>query len=417
MIVSGAKGSNVNVSQISCLLGQQELEGRRVPVIVSGKTLPSFQPFDTSARAGGYIAGRFLTGIKPQEYFFHCMAGREGLIDTAVKTSRSGYLQRCLVKHLEGLRVQYDNTVRDSDGSVIQFLYGEDSLDVQKQKTLNQFGFWAKNCYAAVNKLKLQMVVSSPYIIANEAKKCMKKSVKKPSKYDTSLSKYSPSRYIGSTSDAFYKKLTEYVERIRIISLLKRIRMVMALMNLKYMSAVIEPGESVGLLAAESIGEPSTQMTLNTFHFTSFGAKNVTLGIPRLLEIIMTASDHIQTSMMTLPLKDNVSDSMSKRICCQLSNTEEYEVSTKVIEKRILLRFIKGMKKAIQKVLKASVKGIAEEREEADAIIGVELGSFENGEIRNGEIDYLDNPSSRIVMGQPVHNGTGSFDVLLPINS
>jgi DNA-directed RNA polymerase I subunit RPA1 len=227
MIVSGAKGSNVNVSQISCLLGQQELEGRRVPVIVSGKTLPSFQPFDTSARAGGYIAGRFLTGIKPQEYFFHCMAGREGLIDTAVKTSRSGYLQRCLVKHLEGLRVQYDNTVRDSDGSVIQFLYGEDSLDVQKQKTLNQFGFWAKNCYAAVNKLKLQMVVSSPYIIANEAKKCMKKSVKKPSKYDTSLSKYSPSRYIGSTSDAFYKKLTEYVERIRIISLLKRIRMVM----------------------------------------------------------------------------------------------------------------------------------------------------------------------------------------------
>jgi len=75
------------------------------------------------------------------------------------------------------------------------------------------------------------------------------------------------------------------------------------------------------------------------------------------------------------------------------------------------------MKKAIQKVLKASVKGIAEEREEADAIIGVELGSFENGEIRNGEIDYLDSPSSRIVMGQPVHNGTGSFDVLLPVNA
>jgi|GEM_PF-1188445 len=434
MTVSGAKGSNVNVSQISCLLGQQELEGRRVPVMVSGKTLPSFQPFDTSARAGGYIAGRFLTGIKPQEYFFHCMAGREGLIDTAVKTSRSGYLQRCLVKHLEGLRVQYDNTVRDSDGSVVQFLYGEDSLDVQKQKTLNQFGFWAKNYYAAVNKLKLPMVVSSPYIIANEAEKYMKKSVKKPSKYDTSLSKFSPSRYIGSTSDAFYKKLTEYIEKNPDHILVEKDKngkggksgitgkKFKALMNLKYMSAVIEPGESVGLLAAESIGEPSTQMTLNTFHFAGFGAKNVTLGIPRLREIIMTASDHIQTPMMTLPLKDNVSDSMSKRICCQLSklvlanvinhlevietlkskdnfgkrykiytvklslwsnkdSTEEYEVSTKDIEKCILLRFIKGMEKAIQKVLKTSVKGLAEEREEADAIIGVELGSFENGEI------------------------------------
>jgi DNA-directed RNA polymerase I subunit RPA1 len=71
MTVSGAKGSGVNVSQISCLLGQQELEGRRVPTMVSGKTLPSFTAFDSSARAGGFITGRFLTGIKPQEYFFH----------------------------------------------------------------------------------------------------------------------------------------------------------------------------------------------------------------------------------------------------------------------------------------------------------------------------------------------------------
>jgi DNA-directed RNA polymerase I subunit RPA1 len=105
MTVSGAKGSNVNVTQISCMLGQQELEGRRVPVMVSGKTLPSFRAYDLGPRAGGYITGRFLTGIKPQEYFFHCMAGREGLVDTAVKTARSGYLQRCLIKHLEGLKV------------------------------------------------------------------------------------------------------------------------------------------------------------------------------------------------------------------------------------------------------------------------------------------------------------------------
>ena len=130
MTVSGAKGSSVNVSSISCLLGPQALEGRRVPVMVSGKTLPSFKAFDTAARAGGFVAGRFLTGIAPQEYYFHCMAGREGLIDTAVKTSRSGYLQRCLIKHLEGVSVQYDNTVRNSDGFLLQFHYGEDALDV-----------------------------------------------------------------------------------------------------------------------------------------------------------------------------------------------------------------------------------------------------------------------------------------------
>lgn len=138
MTISGAKGSNVNLSQISCLLGQQALEGRRVPNMVSGKTLPSFKAFETAPRAGGFVAQRFLTGIKPQEYYFHCMAGREGLIDTAVKTSRSGYLQRCLIKHLEGISVQYDYTVRNSDGSVIQFQYGEDSLDVTRQKHLKQ---------------------------------------------------------------------------------------------------------------------------------------------------------------------------------------------------------------------------------------------------------------------------------------
>ena len=145
MTQSGAKGSAVNAQQISCALGQQELEGRRVPVMVSGKTLPSFKAFETAAVAGGYVASRFLTGVKPQEFYFHCMAGREGLIDTAVKTSRSGYLQRCLIKHLEGIRVHYDNTVRASDSSVLQFHYGGDALDVTRQKHLYQFEFSARN--------------------------------------------------------------------------------------------------------------------------------------------------------------------------------------------------------------------------------------------------------------------------------
>lgn len=110
-------------------------------MMISGKTLPSFKPYETSPKAGGFVTGRFLTGICPQEFFFHCMAGREGLIDTAVKTSRSGYLQRCLIKHLEGLVVGYDNTVRDSDQSVIQFLYGEDGLDISKSQLLKPKGF------------------------------------------------------------------------------------------------------------------------------------------------------------------------------------------------------------------------------------------------------------------------------------
>lgn len=158
MVQSGAKGSTVNTIQISCCLGQIELEGKRPPMMISGRTLPSFPPFDTLPKAGGFIGSRFMTGIQPQEFFFHCMAGREGLIDTAVKTSRSGYLQRCLVKHLESLIVNYDMTVRDSNGSIIQYLYGEDGLEVTKSSFFNkkQFGFLADNVdsFKALNKLR-----------------------------------------------------------------------------------------------------------------------------------------------------------------------------------------------------------------------------------------------------------------------
>ncbi|KAG9323204.1 hypothetical protein KVV02_002993 [Mortierella alpina] len=328
MTVSGAKGSYVNVTQISCALGQQELEGRRVPIMVSGKSLPSFAPYDSSARAGGYIAGRFLTGIRPQEYYFHCMAGREGLIDTAVKTSRSGYLQRCLIKHLEGLKVGYDQTVRDSDGSILQFHYGEDSLDVIKQAHINQFKFSAENSLALIAKYRPAQVL--PLLNQTEALAHNKKVARKPLKYDPTLSLYSPSSHVGAVSEAFEQKLNDYVEKNpdgiiqsadgpndkrseRFKGLDKK--KFKAMMYLRYMNSLVEPGEAVGLLAAQGVGEPSTQMTLNTFHFAGFGAKNVTLGIPRLREIVMTASTKLKTPTMTLNINPGVTESQLQSFC------------------------------------------------------------------------------------------------------
>ena len=268
MTLSGAKGSAVNAQQISCALGQQELEGRRVPVMVSGKTLPSFKPFETKAIAGGYVASRFLTGVKPQEFYFHCMAGREGLIDTAVKTSRSGYLQRCLVKHLEGIRVHYDHTVRGSDSSVYQFNYGGDSLDVTKQTHLYQFEFFARNVESYISRYRPRAIQDS--VNAHEALDYMKKVIKKspvppqehaPAKRDAylpALSKYSPSRYLGSTSEKFAEAVEAYVknnlgqlpestrQKTQIPKKLFRL-----LLNFKYMRSLVEPGEAVGLLASQ----------------------------------------------------------------------------------------------------------------------------------------------------------------------
>jgi DNA-directed RNA polymerase I subunit RPA1 len=96
-------------------------------------------------------------GLRPQEYFFHCMAGRDGLVDTAVKTARSGYLQRCMIKNLEGLKVAYDTTVRDeSDSAVVQFAYGEDGLDVLNTSYLDNFAF-LKNNLSRVEQVRVEL--------------------------------------------------------------------------------------------------------------------------------------------------------------------------------------------------------------------------------------------------------------------
>ncbi|KAH9939980.1 beta and beta-prime subunits of DNA dependent RNA-polymerase [Amylocystis lapponica] len=351
MTLSGAKGSAVNAQQISCALGQQELEGRRVPVMVSGKTLPCFKPFETKAIAGGYVASRFLTGVKPQEFFFHCMAGREGLIDTAVKTSRSGYLQRCLIKHLEGIRIHYDNTVRGSDSSVFQFHYGGDALDVTKQKHLLQFEFMARNEVSIVNRYRPRELFG---VVSEDAGDHMKKVLKRKAKGDyqlPTLSVFNPSRHLGSTSEKFAEKVDEYVKK-NPHGLLKKkgddglpvkrrrplfpAKQFKLLMNVKYMRSLVEPGEAVGLLASQGVGEPSTQMTLNTFHFAGHGAANVTLGIPRLREIVMTASTKPKTPSMTMNVLSGVPLSDVDGFCKRASRLALSHVVDKVVVKEQL---------------------------------------------------------------------------------
>ncbi|WEW54914.1 DNA-directed RNA polymerase [Emydomyces testavorans] len=320
MTLSGAKGSVVNANLISCNLGQQVLEGRRVPVMISGKTLPSFRPFETRLAAGGYVSGRFLTGIKPQEYYFHAMAGREGLIDTAVKTSRSGYLQRCLIKGMEGLKAEYDTSVRDtSDGTLVQFLYGEDGLDITKQKHLRDFSFMAQNylsILSQVNGMDEFNKVNSE--AASKWNKSAIKKVKKTGQLDAKdpvLAHFHPGANFGSTSESFAAALKKYVKENPDKLLKDKSKHVEGtskkdfehIMNMKYMRSVVEPGEAVGIVAGQSVGEPSTQMTLNTFHLAGHSTKNVTLGIPRLREIVMTASTHILTPTMSANFYEQVS--------------------------------------------------------------------------------------------------------------
>nr|XP_003222392.1 PREDICTED: DNA-directed RNA polymerase I subunit RPA1 [Anolis carolinensis] len=407
MVQSGAKGSTVNTMQISCLLGQIELEGRRPPLMPSGKSLPCFQPYDFSPKSGGFVASRFLTGIKPSEFFFHCMAGREGLVDTAVKTSRSGYLQRCVIKHLEGLIVHYDLTVRDSDGSVVQFLYGEDGLDIPKTQFLQpkQFPFIAEN-HKVIEKSKhfdeilsrmdpeqanghfrcikrwqakhqmplrreggflhfyrkksagirsqiptgnhvygrdpatLQLLKMWYELDEKSRRKYLKKTTKCP---DPCLSVWRPDIHFGSVSETFENKVENFTGEWDTQNDLSCGKSELSsqrlkdLLHLKWQQSLCDPGEAVGLLAAQSIGEPSTQMTLNTFHFAGRGEMNVTLGIPRLREILMVASANIKTPMMSVPVLNTAkAHKRAKRLKKQLTRVCLGEVLEKIDTKESL---------------------------------------------------------------------------------
>ncbi|KAH3766657.1 RNA polymerase I, largest subunit [Pelomyxa schiedti] len=318
MTVSGARGSVVNFSQISCLLGQQELEGRRVPVMVSGKTLPSFAAYDSTARAGGFVMQRFLTGVQPQEFFFHSMAGREGLIDTAVKTARSGYLQRCIIKVMEALRVHYDYSVRDCDGSIVQFNYGEDAIDVLKSGFLYKYKFLAQNYDALVHNLNVTALRTN--FSTAEMKKLTEEhelAAKDKANHLPILASHFAGQTLGVVSEKFFNSLNDYINNDpdkffqgKIPKIIPR--KFQGLMFLKYYRCLVSPGEAVGVLAGQSIGEPSTQMTLNTFHLAGRGDINVTLGMPRLRELIMFAKRNIETPTMTLKVKSNTEQDAEK---------------------------------------------------------------------------------------------------------
>ena len=129
MAKTGARGKILNITQMSALLGQQSIRGKRLYRGYRDRVLAHFKRRDLGARAKGFIINSYKSGLTPAEYFFHAMGGREGLVDTAVRTAQSGYMQRRLINALQDLKVDYDGTVRDPSGIIVQFRYGEDGID------------------------------------------------------------------------------------------------------------------------------------------------------------------------------------------------------------------------------------------------------------------------------------------------
>ncbi|TAQ83735.1 hypothetical protein B7494_g7938 [Chlorociboria aeruginascens] len=362
MARSGSKGSSLNVAQMVAVVGQQIIGGQRVPDGFQDRTLPHYPKHARLPPSKGFVKNSFFSGLTPTEFLFHAISGREGLVDTAVKTAETGYMSRRLMKSLEDLSTQYDDTVRTSSGGIVQFQFGADKLDPlymegsavpvyfdrtwthaenitwdngeasldakdvrelceknlsEKEKQLERVGLLGE---------KFSYVCEKPESVdEKEGARNFIKTVRTyiyglARKIETAQNIASKAWNTDNTQDARQAKDTirkslpkppinegTYTEhrRDRVAKVTSSaLKQFLFLCFDKYEKALVEPGHAVGAVGAQSIGEPGTQMTLKTFHFAGVAGMSMTQGVPRIKEII-NASKIISTPIITCQLKSD----------------------------------------------------------------------------------------------------------------
>jgi DNA-directed RNA polymerase II subunit RPB1 len=373
MVQAGSKGSDLNISFMISCLGQQNVDGKRIPYGFEHRTLPHFTKYDDTPGARGFVESSYINGLSPQELFMHAMGGRIGLIDTAVKTSTTGYIQRRLIKALEDLMVNYDMTIRTNKNKIVQFQYGDDGIDTTKvenqeipivemssQEIYNHYlipeetgkiktlsNIFVKNTMIrlkkqqkeytnVMSKLIEQMIEKRDLIIKNVFKNKGDKIVNCPVAFYYIINniqgqcQINASTLVDITPLEAYEMIKETYENLckfhysqptdlfnvlyffylspKDLLIIKRfnkttLTLLLDTITLYYKRAIISPGEMVGMIAGQSIGEVSTQMTLNTFHFAGVASKsNVTRGVPRIEEILSLSSE-IKNPSLSIYLK------------------------------------------------------------------------------------------------------------------
>lgn len=330
MATSGSKGSSINVSQMVAVVGQQIIGGQRVQDGFQDRTLPHFPKNARNPPSKGFVRNSFFSGLTPTEFLFHAISGREGLVDTAVKTAETGYMSRRLMKSLEDLSSRYDNTVRNSSSNIVQFQYGDDKLDPVdmegKAKPVHferTFTHAESTTYENDDKglSRSEIMELCEELLSIERTKLARSDFKGNDleymdRSDYGIDQHESARDFLQSIEDFVKvkadrllyvqagpesrkgrdhtaKLTEKSLRFFITSCLT-----------KYKKAHVEPGHAVGAVGAQSIGEPGTQMTLKTFHFAGVAGMSITQGVPRIKEII-NASKAISTPVITCQLVSN----------------------------------------------------------------------------------------------------------------
>ena len=397
IVTSGSKGNNLNISQMISCLGQQNVDGKRIPYGYSNRTLPHFKQFDDTPRARGFVESSFIGGLSPDELFFHAMGGRVGLIDTAVKTSTTGYIQRRLIKGMEDIQAMYDRTVRNNKNKIIQFSYGGTNFDTTYIESL-QFNLldmnlndiyenysyditdsnsvsknsthlkmvYEKSALARFKKEKVKLLketkkdidylISKRNTMVSKIYDCMdEKKVYLPvhfpnmieriknhfeitsnslsditplEAYNILNSKYDTLEKTFKPCEKFKIAYTFYMNPFILIHKNKYHKIAITFLCDSiiqcYKKSLVHPGEMVGMVGAQSIGEPTTQMTLNTFHYAGVSSKsNVTRGVPR-IEEILTLTKKPKNPSLTIYLREDDSFDINKsyKIASKIEHTK-----------------------------------------------------------------------------------------------
>ncbi|KAF2300462.1 hypothetical protein GH714_013595 [Hevea brasiliensis] len=352
----GSKGSPINISQMIACVGQQSVGGRRAPDGFIHRSLPHFPRKSKTPAAKGFVANSFYSGLTATEFFFHTMGGREGLVDTAVKTADTGYMSRKLIKGLEDLSIQYDNTVRNASGCIVQFLYGDDGLDPARMEGKGGFPL-------NLDRLFIKVKATCPageedYVSPSEISNMVEDLLVK---YDMALG--------GICSEAFKKSLSsflgDHVKRLESMMNLvdgvegqnsenievgavrgnteniekmahkifgtteRQLQVFLRTCIDRYLWKRVEPGTAIGAIGAQSIGEPGTQMTLKTFHFAGVASMNITQGVPRIKEIINGAKK-INTPIITAELEHNTNVNAARIVKSRIQKTTLGQVAKSI---------------------------------------------------------------------------------------
>jgi DNA-directed RNA polymerase III subunit RPC1 len=394
MAKSGSKGSNINVAQMITLVGQQMISGARVADGFQDRTLPHFPKHARQPPSKGFVRNSFFSGLTPTEFLFHAISGREGLVDTAVKTAETGYMSRRLMKSLEDLSTQYDDTVRTSEGGIVQFQFGADKLDpVDMEGSAVPVHFdrtfihaesltWSNSDRAL---LPYEITTLCEDLLSKEKDRLTRRGLlnneilKYDDQSDYGIDEHESARdfldtisaYVGrmaskqaksrqqagmhefeddpELSGEYYDENKEeqtrrdHINRVAKVSE-STLREFVKLCLTKYKKAHVEPGHAVGAVGAQSIGEPGTQMTLRTFHFAGVAGMSITQGVPRIKEII-NASKTISTPVIACPLLNPVDLVAARMVKGRIEKTYVSDV----------IRFIEDMWSARRATLCLSV--------------------------------------------------------------